>query len=217
MMKMLCNGISFRLSGGRPEWAKHGTQLFRRMFGGLCIFFTFALCFVAGCDESLAPYDIPKTVFSSSLIAKPNDKMGQVWIYVTIKNIYDETIQDTANIAGSFEVISVMDPNIRKTFTLSRNYILSQISNPTSIDSHGILTMDTNDSLVIFIAWGYDADDGSIFPDRTNNKSDPQCKNNLLFYSVPFIFRGSIQIFSHYGPALIEPQKYNVIYTVGPC
>ncbi|MGH2569551.1 MAG: hypothetical protein ACRDGA_14530, partial [Bacteroidota bacterium] len=100
------------------------------------------------CDEALPPYDVPEKVFEGSVFAgyqilTPGD--NSLKVFVSIKNLFDETLQDRAVLSGSLEIASLRDPRVKKTFSLNTaNLLYARSYNSVS----RFLTLDTGDSVV---------------------------------------------------------------------
>jgi hypothetical protein len=172
------------------------------------------------CDESLPSYSIPATIFESSispLFVKTRDG-PRLWVYLTVKNTFDETLQDTASLVGSLEIILARDQSIRKTVAFNRNYIYRNYPYPStpSIDQNNILTFNSGDSLTFLYQWNFMSDNNIFLPQQVFTLTkDPNDPTHLTAAPETFIVRGSVQIFSRIGQVIFEPIDYILYYEQG--
>lgn len=129
-------------------------------------------CLLLSCDESLPPREIPPQLFSAETNAvydyypgkTPETYRNHIKIFVLIKNMYDETIQDTLNFFGTMRINwETQQPfdtlfSKEKTVDLNRSHIkyMKQYDPSTKI-----VTIDPSDSILIEYDWNFVTNDSS--------------------------------------------------------
>ncbi len=121
----------------------------------------------SGCDESLPPNDQQPISFSIDRRAGYDYYPGpsprnQIKFVFTIKNVYDETIEDTLDLSGNVTVTWLTPTSASgetlhtsKTIQLNKAFI-TYIKGYNA--STGIFTFDPEDSLVIEYNWNFVTD-----------------------------------------------------------
>jgi hypothetical protein len=175
------------------------------------------------CNESLPPYSAPGSVFKGSIYPRPVTLKGepQLRVLMTAQNIFDETLQDTAKLTGSLEIILASDQSLRKTVTLDTTNLLYHynmilgyptFSNIPSLNEHGVLTIDPKDSVSFCYLWNFVTDDNTNLLSLFHLTPDPRDPFHMLGARTTFIVRGSIQIFTGFGLVAFQPINYILSY-----
>jgi hypothetical protein len=161
------------------------------------------------CSESLPPLAEPREYLTASIsgqyVLSATD--NSVKVFFSVKNAFDETLQDQAALSGSMEIVSARNPGIRKTFPLSSINLLSQRSyNAAS----GTLTLNAGDTLVFLVSWDFSSDDDSVDVRRDFFRyvKDLACDNPPLAQGVSrclalteeFVLRAQVTIFKERAP-----------------
>ena len=123
-----------------------------------------------GCEEFLPPRDSPPEPFD--VIVRPrydyfpgspgSPPRNQIKYTIVIKNIYDETIQDTLGLFGElkieYQIFNPLKPVIKKSRTLSINSAdIKSIKNYDNLS--GMTILAPRDSIVIELNWNFMTDD----------------------------------------------------------
>jgi hypothetical protein len=176
--------------------------------------------FVNGCDESLPPRESPPEIFSMIVRADYDyyprglQARNQIKYNIVLKNIYDETIQDTLDFqlnarlewfGGPVTINDTVTQNV-KTVTVGRSAITYMKKyNPST----GIVTIDPGDSLVLEYSWNFVNDDSVLL---------------LQYFPVKFIsgeggcvisqiqtigLMGSVRVLKSRASLIIRPYHYS--------
>ncbi len=190
-----------------------------------------ALALILGpCDESLPPYREPERPFEATLrgdytLSAIDNSMK---VYLTIKNIFDETLQGTANFRGTVEIVSARNPQIQKTFPIRAQNLIQA---PGYIPSTGRLTFDPGASLVFLFSWNFvDDRNVDVRSQLFRYVQDATCPTRCLALPEPWILTANISIFDKTGNATaratyslcfvttwINPRECPPIITSQPC
>ncbi len=123
----------------------------------------------AGCDEALPPRESPPQLFtveSRSLYdyysgKTPQSYRNQIKYTFVIKNIYDETIEDTLDFSGKLNINWFHPPG--EEFPKTTKTIGIKFSDIKYIRGYnrstGIFTFDPSDSIIIETNWNFLSDD----------------------------------------------------------
>lgn len=167
---------------------------------------------IVSCDESLPSRNNPKVIFkgdvSFSYIYSINE--NDFRFYVDVTNVYDETIQDTAKVSGTLEIVLKRDSRYHKTVYLS---IVNLVSTLLYDSIANCFTLDPAKKMTFLSLWNLIDDNQidlstSIFQYQT----DPSCPYRLKSQTETFILKGSIQIINGGGEILFGPKEINVFY-----
>jgi hypothetical protein len=178
----------------------------------LLVFLNTLLIFFLACDESLPPRNDPSILFDGII----NSKYTLLWnqnslqIEVGLINIYDETIQANANIAGTVEVILLRNNSLKKTihFDVS-NLSTPKFYNPTTQE----ITINPGDTIKFLYVWNFIGDNNTNFPeDVFHSYEDLTCPGRFLAHSESFILTGSFQILEKLNSVRLKPAVLNLCY-----
>jgi hypothetical protein len=178
------------------------------------IIFLWGVLSVISCDESLPPREDPKVLFKSSVssLYEYTPWFNGLIFFTDVTNIYHETVQDTAFVNGTLEVILKRDPQYRKTLTISQANLFAT---PMYTSSTGCFTIDPQKSVTFTNRWEY-VDDNQVNLTESvfSYSKDTLCKSNIRAKSLPetFILKGWIQISKWGGTVLIGPTEISVFY-----
>ena len=183
-----------------------------------------SLALLLSCDESLPPYSVPGVLFKGSIYPEfVKAKSGSaLWVFMSVQNTFDETLQDTVQLTGTLEIILARDPTIRKTVTLNQGSLLYHFNtilgfptyaNYPSINSHNILTVNSKDSVSFFYSWNF-VDDNNVNLPAGVFVMHRDTANTVHIYASPetFIVQGSVQVFKKVGLVILQPVSYVVNY-----
>jgi hypothetical protein len=163
----------------------------------------------SSCDESLPPRNNPKIIFKGDLSCyyfytlKENDCK----FFIDVKNIYSETIQDTAIVQGTIEVILKRDPRYHKTIQLSlQNLTGMYVYDPST----NLLTIDPGKEEVFSATWDFIDDNQVDFTTAIFAYSqDPNCPGRFISQTETFIVKGTIQIIRGGEIVPFGPKEFN--------
>ncbi len=184
---------------------------YRSIFVGSVFCFWVAL-YLLGCDESLPPRDNPTVLFQgdASFLYMYSLYENDFQVFIDVKNIYGETIQDTALVRGTLEIILKRDPRYRKTASLS---ISNLVGTPQYDPLTNSLTIDPGKSVTFLSKWDLIDDDSVDL--RTaiyHYDTDPSCESRMRSQTETFIFKGSIQITKSGGEIFFGPKEFDAFY-----
>ena len=148
---------------------------------------------VCACSEHLPAYDDPSDLFSGTMdVQYVMAEHNEVLVTLMVRNLYDETLQDTADFAGTCEITLVRNPSLRKTFALSS-------ANLQWGDYNGrtrILTIDPGENVILAAHWNFICDDSTDL--RTSvfrYIEDPTCRYRHVAQTEELEVRVSLTIF----------------------
>ena len=152
-----------------------------------------ALLTVCACSEHLPAYDDPSDLFSGTLeVRYVMAEHNEVLVTLMVRNRYDETLQDTAEFAGTCELTLLRNPSLRKTIALS-----SALLQWGDYDSRTrILTVDPGESIILAAHWDFICDDSTDL--RTSvfrYIEDPTCRFRHVAQQEELEVRVSLTIF----------------------
>jgi hypothetical protein len=202
------------LRSSRRFAVERGTSFFKGLLRRSNIVFLWpaflAFLFSSGsCDESLPAYVEPSRLFDAAVhggyaLTIIDNSMK---VFVTVTNIFDETLQAPALIEGEVDIVSVRDPGVRKTFLLTRANVTSALA----IDPYtGVLTIDAGATVNLMVSWDL-IDDTKRDLRRAFFKyvDDPSCSARCLAYPEDFVITGYVQLLDRTGPVLFGPVVYS--------
>lgn len=172
--------------------------------------------FLAGCSESLPPYEAPQQVIRvadlKATLGTDNfsDPSGHIRAYIIFlvegENNYDDTLQDTAHVSGLLEVWLKSDPALRAVVPLNN----SNISQPTDYRS-GVLTIDPKEKFHLRVNWTMHTDSGTDIL-RTLAYTDTTEPNNIA-YTVPdtLVYHIEFTMFAQVTPVASDTSEYGFI------
>lgn len=143
------------ISASWSRGARFSRALRRRW--GIPLLFA-ALVSVCACSEHLPEYADPRDLLSGSLsVQYVMAEHNEILVTVMVRNLYDETLQDTAVFAGTCEIVLKRDPSRRKTLALSSaNLQWGDYNSATRI-----LTLDPGETVILAARWDFVCDDST--------------------------------------------------------
>ena len=162
------------------------------------------------CDEPLPLHTEPGTLFNGVLSVRYISKSQTLLINITVKNIFDETLQDTASLNGSIQIVMSGSPQYQRTIAIDRSNLTSrtQIS-PGS----NILTVISGDSLTFSYQWNFATDNNISLPSDVFVKvPDTQFPGRFVSLPVTFLLSASIQVFTRTGLVTLFPTSFVFVY-----
>ncbi len=162
------------------------------------------------CDESLPPHNEPGTLFNGAISARYVSKNQTLLINLTVKNIFDETLQDTANLTGSIQIVMSGAPEFHRAITIDRSRLTSRTQiNPGS----NVLTVNSGDSLTFSYQWDFTTDDNVRLPSDVFVKvPDTQFAGRFVSLPVSFLLSASIQVFTRTSLVTLFPATFVFVY-----
>jgi hypothetical protein len=178
------------------------------------------LFLLLGCDEALPPYENPKALLGEltfQYVFKPDE--NDFRFYVAVRNIYDETFQDSVSVKGTLEVILKRDQRFRKTFKISMSNYYTPVAYLDSIDSGtydintNMFTIDPGKKVEFLCQWNF-IDDSSrdIRTYVFSYMIDPLCAQRLKSNTETFILKGPLYITNHSGEIMLGPREVETFY-----
>lgn len=165
------------------------------------------------CDESLPVYEEPAKVFVMELnVLYDLEHYGdRLIVYILVRNVFDETLQGTAAIRGTVEIISVRDTTVKKTFQLSSERVIQAKGYDRRT---GILTIDPQDTVRLGVSWDFIDDSGrDLRGDFFQYYDDLTCYTlRRLAYTEHFVFTGAIKVFDKTTQVQAKPVEFPLCY-----
>jgi len=173
------------------------------------------------CDESLPPQETPPVPLRATLEVlafgpyvtirngAPTGTAGAFQVSVT--NVYDEVLQDSATVEAALEVWLRDRPEIRTA-------VRADVSNLTTsrVVLGGITTLEPDSTAIFLRQWSHRTQDSIPYWDYVTTHpmmtvgGIPFCLSDTLHFMV----RGSVRLFK-FEPSLIFPeQEFSVIYQI---
>jgi hypothetical protein len=197
-------------------FAQHAPQRHRRCLNAVLIaVIGLSTLFLSTCKEALPEYHRPAIVLSAHLT--PNYSLtateNTLHFFITVKNIYDETLEGFLSVKGQVQFISRADPSIIKTFEVTR-------SNIATASWHflktGEVSFDPGGTAVFDVAWDLtqrpltDDSGRDLTTGLLGLRTDPECLQSHRLKSDPqeFLIQSNIELFDRTGPAISN----NVVY-----
>jgi len=149
---------------------------------------------------------------------KTYDVSSPLAIVFTIKNIYDDVLQDSLYIRGSFTV-GVASAGDNRGVTME--FTNGSVYPPTQ---NGLLTVEPGDSVFVTVTWDHYIREGEPiwfeewFDKRMHYAGvDPieRC-NSYSTELMPFVGSGSIQVFKHVQLQEVGPVTFALVYKLCP-
>ena len=172
---------------------------------------------LSGCEESLPPRQDPKTYLEASFSTQTrlitldefNLRKPRMVLRVSLRNLYDEVLQDTARVRGDVVLYLRDHPRVRKTFVWKE----ADIQTPGIV--HGwIATLPPNTALLLASEWDHMSDEDLTFwkYGTYTQKRTSSGQEYLESDSLYFVAEGRVQLF-RYGPAVKAPRLvFGIIY-----
>ena len=195
------------------------------------VFLVSALLILGPCDETLPPYTEPEVFLEGAITGQYLLSVAfgnRVSVQFSVKNIYEETLDETVQMRGFIELRSVRRPDIKKTFSLTGgNVILGGYNRQT-----GQLTINPQDSIVFSVSWDVSTDDRGVDPrgELFTFYEDPICSLRCIAVREDFILSGEVHVFNQRAPvkatamlplcyvsAVVTPAACITVQTDPPC
>lgn len=194
------------------------------------LIFSALVLLLGPCDESLPPYREPDQPFEATVRGDYTLSVidNSMKVYLTVKNIFDETLEGTASFRGTVEIVSARNPQIQKTFQIRAQNLIQA---PGYTSSTGRLIFDPGTSLVFLFSWNF-VDDRNV--DLRSQffryVQDASCSARCLALPEPWILTANVTIFDKTGNATaratyslcfvtvwVNPRDCPPIITSQPC
>jgi hypothetical protein len=161
------------------------------------------------CNEELPPYREPETLLTVSVDGEYflGDTEHYLGVYVRIRNIFEETLDGPASLAGDVIITAARDPSIKKTLKLSSQNLISGNYSPD-----GVLRIDPNSTAVMKAVWAFPGD--SVFVDGGRDivhgaegvpvflrlGTDSTCRYRLLAAPEDLLLQANLTVFTKKSP-----------------
>lgn len=197
------------MSKSSTDTKKDVRPTLRRNRRGTGYVFCMATMCLLSCDEVLPPHTEPQALFRSAIYCHYPSKYQTLALTVTVTNTFDETLQDTARLAGTLEIVMADAPEYRKTITIDRRMFPAYgLYDPQT----GIMTVNSGDSLSFVYFWDFFTDNGTYLRDVFARQPDPKYPGRIVSPPVTFIVSGFIQVFTRFGQVTFSPVRFVMIY-----
>ncbi|MEK6571037.1 MAG: hypothetical protein AABZ61_06680 [Bacteroidota bacterium] len=167
---------------------------------------------INSCDENLPPYRDPSDLMEGKiegqyvLIISDNS----VKVFVTIRNVFDETLEGRAPLEGAVEIESLRDPRLRKSVPLRPSNLINARGYNGNL---GVLTIDPGDSIRLGYSWNLIADNGTDLRSQFFRfTSDATCPGRLIANEETFILRGELKVFDRLPAVRCGPAPFTFCY-----
>ncbi len=204
------------MRAGTPtqEWTHGRTGLIVVAVGVLAI-----SCFIS-CQESLPPRNDPSTlvvgVVRGSYVYQPLE--NDVHFTIGLVNIFDETLQDTADLHGALLLTLLRKPSVTRVLSVSADSLLPYQSGYNPI-TH-VLTLNPGDTVWMRARWDMKDDRGrDLVAEEFHLLPDPTCPGRGISYEEDFLVAGYVQVFFHHAQVRLTPAYLRLCYVypwVGP-
>ena len=168
-----------------------------------------AICCLFGvsCHESLPPRADPGNIFSGKIQPRYvlNKTENDIWLCVTITNIFDETFQEKMLLQGSISIALFGDTSYSKTFALADTDLIRGRYDPRT----KILTIDPDSSILLHLHWDMIDDHGRDVRKALTFDEDPHCTYRLIAKPT-FYIAGQVKLIDHTREVIFGPLFYNV-------
>lgn len=199
--------------GLKMSTAVFGILAKKNLFSLLLILILASLT-IGSCDENLPAYRDPSDLMEGKIegqyVLTISD--NSVKVYLTIRNVFDETLEGQALIDGTLEIESSRDPQIRKSAQLRpSNLINARGYNGNS----GVLTIDPGDSIRLGYSWNLVADNGTNLRSQFFRYTpDPTCRvpDRQIANEETFILRGELKVFDRIPVVRCSPAAFTFCY-----
>lgn len=157
------------------------------------------------CKESLPAFNNPQELLEGSL--SPDYAYGEdntLKVKFRVKNIFDETLQGKAILAGTIQLTLRRVPGVVKTFVLSDNDLI-QARNYNSATR--VLTIDPGETIILGVSWDFTDDSGrDLRQDVFRYVPDPTCKllRKIALQEI-FTIKGDFRTYNQTGDIRVGP------------
>ena len=171
------------------------------------------------CDEQLPTREDPPSILIPNISIEPgpailedsvNSGRGGI-INIDVTNIYDEVLQDTAQIRGTLEIWMRTDPTKRATVSFDER----ALQNISSL-FRGILTIRVNERIFFVHQWSHRTNEGEYFWRYVpvTLKVDSQGNSYLESDTIYMAASASIQVFKKAQPIELPEIHYPMFYII---
>ncbi len=164
---------------------------------GWFLLLSFVIVTKPSCQEDLPPYRDPSEVFEGHIqgLYVLSAQENAAWIFITVKNTFDETLEAPAVIGGTLRIVSSRYPDYRKTLSLNKSHIINARGyDPTT----GVLRIDSGDSIRLGYAWNFIDDNGRDLRTQVFQYwGDTTCRalNRRISYQETFLLSAEVKVF----------------------
>jgi len=164
-----------------------------------------ALAAVCACSEHLPEYADPHDLLSGSLAVQyVMAERNEIVVSVMVRNLYDETLQDTAVFSGTCDITFRRDPSKHKTLAITSANLQWGDYNSTT----RILTLDPGETMIMAARWDFVCDDSTDL--RTSAFRyivDPTCRFRHVALSEELDVTLSVTVFKQTAPLELGPMS----------
>jgi hypothetical protein len=173
------------------------------------------------CEESLPPQQEPPVALRANLQVlafgpyvsirngAPTGTSGA--FEVTVTNIYDDVLQDSATVEVTLEVWLKDRPEIRTV-------VQADVGNLTtdSLVLGNIMTLEPNSTAIVLKQWNHRTQESIPFWDYVptyltySTGGIPFCLSD----PVHFVVRGSVRLFKYAPPLTLPDQEFSLVYQI---
>ncbi len=168
------------------------------------------LTFVGGCKESLPPRNDPADILQGTIeglyVLTANE--NTLKLFLSVRNTYDETLQDTASLRGVFHIVLARDTSYQKTVALADSNLIEGTYDRIS----GVLTLDPNAIVRLRYTWNFIDDYGRDLREIFHYQPDPQCTDRQLALKEVFVLQGSIRVYRRTTILFPTPVSFSLCY-----
>ena len=164
------------------------------------------------CDESLPPYQEPNRLLTGTISCAYvlSGADNSLKVYLTIKNVFDETLQGPAQMRGRIEIASERDPAVTRTASITSANIMSA---PGYNALTGQLTIDPGETIRLGYSWDFADDRGNdLRKSFFKYVQDPTCRGRCLAYTEDLVIRAELTVYAKTGPVLGGPFRYSMCF-----
>jgi len=164
------------------------------------------------CGEDLPPYKDPSDVFEGQIRGSYTLSAAEnaAWIFITIKNHFDETLEAPAVIGGTLRIVPERYPDYRRTVSLSKSHIISARGYNAST---GILRIDAGDSIRLGYPWNFIDDNGRDLRTQVfQYRADTSCPGRRIANQETFVLSAEVKVFDKVPALSISLTNFSVCH-----
>lgn len=175
---------------------------------GLTSFFFLALFFIS-CDESLPTRSVPENTLAIQSFTVSQGLAGNgrfiLPMRITIRNIYDETFEDSVLVNGQIRAWWKAQPTVGATLRVGNGNLA-----PQSKLRNGVLKLDAGEDIYIDQTWFFFTDNNEDILDKLDY-SQNNIQGNFI-YADPdtFVFEAVVRLYGQLGPLVSSPVEFEV-------
>ncbi len=179
----------------------------------------FAFCFDS-CDEDLPAYNEPAAKLDAKIEGEYflSDVEHSLRVYLSITNLYDETLDGLASLNGSITLMSARDTSVHKTLLLTRANLVTG-----TVNASGILKIDSKETIILKATWDFPGnkviDDfgrhlsgDSVAVNFFSYVQDPICRFRFFAKPEDFVLQGTVNPFSQRAPVSVGPTIFRFCF-----